>query len=211
MWIDEVKKWLKELREVHDQVCMITGELQKEKDILKSKKEVEIDLLEWRLRMEKILMKDNDQDEYFQYIELHKIKEKSKQKVDEINELITIKEWDIIGGDWESKFDGYAEDIKKELKIVEIRLKKFKMSEEILEDIKYEYLNGVMIKEKKRFFFCCFLFCFSIIFFVFFQFLFFLCRHMICFFHILFLYFFLQIMSIFIFCSLSLDNSLLFS
>ena len=138
MWIDEVKKWLKELREVHDQVRMITGELQKEKYILKSKKEVEIDLLEWRLRMEKILMKDNDQDEYFQYIELHKIKEKSKQKVDEINELITIKEWDIIGGDWESKFDEYAEDIKKELKIVEIRLKKLKVSEEILEDIKYE-------------------------------------------------------------------------
>ena len=98
--------------------------------------------LAWRLRMEKILMEDNDKDECFQYIELHKIKEKSKQKVDEINELITIKEWDIMGGDWESKFDEYAEDIKKKLEIAEIRLKKLKVSEEILEDIKHEYLNG---------------------------------------------------------------------
>ena len=35
VWIDEFKKWLKELREVHDQVHMIRGEPQKEKDILK--------------------------------------------------------------------------------------------------------------------------------------------------------------------------------
>ena len=88
-------------------------------------------------------MKDNGKDEYFQHIELHKIKEKTKQKVDEINELITIKGWDIIGGDWESKFDEYSEDIKKELEIVEIRLKKLKVFEEILEDIKYEYLSGL--------------------------------------------------------------------
>ena len=87
-------------------------------------------------------MEHNDEDEYFQYNELHKIKEKSKQKLDEINELITMKECNIIGGDWESKFDEYAEDIKKELKIVEIRLKKVKVSKKILEDIKYEYLNG---------------------------------------------------------------------
>ena len=31
---------------------MIRGEIQKERDILKLKKEDEIDLLEWRLRME---------------------------------------------------------------------------------------------------------------------------------------------------------------
>ena len=48
--------------------------LRKEIDVLKSKKEDEIDLLEWRLRMEKILMKDNDKDDYFQYMELDKIK-----------------------------------------------------------------------------------------------------------------------------------------
>ena len=46
-------------------------------------------------------MEDNVKDEYFQYIELHAIKEKPKQKVDKINELIAIKEWDIIGSDWE--------------------------------------------------------------------------------------------------------------
>ena len=37
-------------------------------------------------------MEGNDKDEYFQYIELHKIKEKSKQKVNEINKFITITE-----------------------------------------------------------------------------------------------------------------------
>ena len=46
---------------------MIKKELRKEINVLKSKKEDEIDLLEWRSRMEKILMKDNDKDEYFQY------------------------------------------------------------------------------------------------------------------------------------------------
>ena len=53
VWTDEFKKCLKELREVHDQVRMIRRELKKEKDILKSKKEDETDLLECRLRMEK--------------------------------------------------------------------------------------------------------------------------------------------------------------
>ena len=89
VWIDEFKKWFKELREVYEQVRMIRGELQKEKDILKPKKEDQINLLEWRLKMEKILMEHNDKDE-------------------------SLKEWDIMGSDWESKFDEYAEDIKKE-------------------------------------------------------------------------------------------------
>ena len=134
---------------MHDQVRMIKGELQKERDILKSKKEDEIDLLEWRLRMKKVLMEDNDKDEYFHHVELNKIKEKSKQKVEEINELITIKEWDIIGSHWESRFGEYAEDIKKELELVEIGLEKLKVSEEILEDIKYEYLNGSRLRKKE--------------------------------------------------------------
>ena len=72
--IDEFKKWLKELRDVIDQESMIEKELRKEINVLKLKKEDEIDLLEWRLRMEKILMKDNGKDEYFQYTELDKIK-----------------------------------------------------------------------------------------------------------------------------------------
>ena len=72
--IDEFKKWLKELRDVIDQESMIEKELRKEINVLKLKKEDEIDLLEWRLRMEKILMKDNGKDEYFQYTKLDKIK-----------------------------------------------------------------------------------------------------------------------------------------
>ena len=59
---------------------MIKKELRKEINVLKLKKEDEIDLLEWRLRIEKILMKDSDKDEYFQYTELDKIKEKSKKR-----------------------------------------------------------------------------------------------------------------------------------
>ena len=41
---------------------MIKKELRKEINVLKSKKEDEKDLLDWRLMMEKILMKDNDKD-----------------------------------------------------------------------------------------------------------------------------------------------------
>ena len=107
IWINEYKKWLKEYRKVTDQVRMISGKLQEVKKILKSEKEDEIDLLEWRLMMEKIIMEDNDKDEYFQNIELNKIKEKSKQKVCEIDELIMMKEWEIILGDWMKKFRDY--------------------------------------------------------------------------------------------------------
>ena len=53
---------------------MIKKELRKETNVLKLKKEDEINLLEWRLKVEKILMKDNDKDEYFQYAELYKVK-----------------------------------------------------------------------------------------------------------------------------------------
>ena len=142
--------------------------------------------------MKKILMEDNDKDEYFHHVELNKIKEKSKQKVEEINELITIKEWDIIGSHWESRFSEYAEDIKKESEIVEIGLEKLKVSEEILEDIKYEYLNGSRLKKKEvnyklkkkellyNFFDILLVFIFSL-----------QTYYGICFFHILFLYFFL--------------------
>ena len=78
---------------------MISGKSQEEKKKIKSEKEHEIDLLEWRLRMEKRIMEDNDMDEYFQNIELNKIKEESEQKVCEIDELIMMKEWKIIQGD----------------------------------------------------------------------------------------------------------------
>ena len=49
---------------------MAEKELAKEINELKSKKEDETDLLEGRLMMEKILMKDNDKDEYFQHMEI---------------------------------------------------------------------------------------------------------------------------------------------
>ena len=78
VWIDEFKKCLNKLREAIDQENMIRKELRKEINVLKSKKEDEIGLLEWSLKMEKTLVKDNDKDEYFQYTELDKIKEKSK-------------------------------------------------------------------------------------------------------------------------------------
>ena len=74
VWTDEFKKWLKEVREVFDQEHMIKKELRKGINVSKSKNEDEIDVLEWRLRMEKIVMKDNDKDEYFQYMKLDKIK-----------------------------------------------------------------------------------------------------------------------------------------
>ena len=40
VWIDELKKWLKELREVIDQEPIIKKELRKEIDVLKSKNEI---------------------------------------------------------------------------------------------------------------------------------------------------------------------------
>ena len=104
---------------------MISGKLPEEKKILKSEKENETDLLEWRLRMEKRIMEDNDMDEYFQNIELNKIKEESKQKVCEIDELIMMKEWEIIDGDWVKKFDDYKKDINEKLDIIERTLKKY--------------------------------------------------------------------------------------
>ena len=51
VWIDKFKKWLKELREVIDQERIIKKELRKEIHVLKSKKEDEMDLLGWRIRM----------------------------------------------------------------------------------------------------------------------------------------------------------------
>ena len=40
VWIDEFKKWLKELREVIDQENIIKKELKKELNVLKSKKKM---------------------------------------------------------------------------------------------------------------------------------------------------------------------------
>ena len=118
VWIDEFEKWLKQLREVIDQENMIKKEIRKKINVLKSKREDKIDLLEWRLRMEKILMKNNDEDEYFQYMELDKIKEKLKQEIDKINELIRVKEWNNIDNDAILKLKDYKRDDQEELRIV---------------------------------------------------------------------------------------------
>ena len=61
-----------------DQRSMIEKKLRKEINALKSKKEDEIDILEWRLRVEKILMKDDDKDEYYKI--MNKINELDKIK-----------------------------------------------------------------------------------------------------------------------------------
>ena len=124
---------------------MTSGKLQEEKKILKLEKEDEIDLLEYRLRMEKIIMEDNDTDEYFQNIEINKIKKISKQKVCEIDELIMMKEWEIIQGDWMKRFDDYREDITKELDVIKRRLKFLGISKENIIDIKDEILLGSIV------------------------------------------------------------------
>ena len=54
---------------------MIKTDLRMRTKELKSENENRIDLLEWKLRMEKISMKDNDEDEYFQRMKLDEIKE----------------------------------------------------------------------------------------------------------------------------------------
>ena len=119
---------------------MIEKELRKEINALKSKTEDEIDILEWRLSVEKILMKYDDKDEYFQDNELDKIKQKSKQEVDKINELIEIKEWNIMDDDAILKLEDYERYVMKELRIVKVELEKLKMSEERIEEIRLQYL-----------------------------------------------------------------------
>ena len=54
VWIDEYKKWLKELRDSISQKCMIKREIRMEIKELKSEEEEDkIDILEWKLRTEK--------------------------------------------------------------------------------------------------------------------------------------------------------------
>ena len=58
---------------------MIKRELRMKIKESKSEKENKIDLLEWNLRMEKLSMKNNDANEYFQGMKLDKIKDESKK------------------------------------------------------------------------------------------------------------------------------------
>ena len=70
-----MKKGRKELRDTINQKYMIQRDLMMKIKELKSEKKDKIDLLEWKLRMEKISMKDNDKDEYFQRVKLDDIKQ----------------------------------------------------------------------------------------------------------------------------------------
>ena len=70
-----MKKGRKELRDAINQKYMIQRDLMMKIKELKSEKKDKIDLLEWKLRMEKISMKDNDKDEYFQRVKLDDIKQ----------------------------------------------------------------------------------------------------------------------------------------
>ena len=98
-------------------------------------------MLEWMLRMEKILMEDNDKDEYCQYMELDKINEKLKQEGDKINELITEKEMNIIDDDAVIKLEDYKRDVKEELRIVETILENLKEPEERIDELRSQYLD----------------------------------------------------------------------
>ena len=50
---------------------------------LKSEEEDKIDLLEWKLRIEKISMKDYGVHEYFQKMKLEEIKEESRKEINQ--------------------------------------------------------------------------------------------------------------------------------
>ena len=86
-------------------------------------------------------MKNNDRDAYFHDRKLDKTKQKSKQEVDKINELIRKKEVDIIDNDAILKLKDYKRGVRKELKIAEIILRNLKMPEERINELKSQHLD----------------------------------------------------------------------
>ena len=64
--------YLKELKDAISQKCMIKRGIRMKIKELKSRKEDKINLLEWKLRIEKISMKDDGVDEYFQKMKSQK-------------------------------------------------------------------------------------------------------------------------------------------
>ena len=106
---------------------------------LKSEKEDKIDFLEWKLRMEKISVKENDVDEYFQRMKLDEIKEESEKEIDKINE--SIKEWSIDNDDMIIKLGVHIKYVKEELKIKENILKRLKVSDERIDEITSQYFG----------------------------------------------------------------------
>ena len=112
---------------------------------LKSDKEDKIDILERKLRIEKISEKDDDVDEYFQKMKLDEIKEESKKEIDKTNESIIIKVWSIDYDDLIVKLKDYIKDIGEELKTKEIILKKLKVSDERIDEITSQYFGCLFI------------------------------------------------------------------
>ena len=141
IWIDEYKKWLKELRDLVSQKCMIKREIRMKIKELKPEKEDKIDILQWKLRTEKILIKDNDVDGYFQRMKLNEIKGESKKEIYKINESIIIEEWSIGNDDMIVKLKDCIKDVEEELKIKEIILKKLKVSDERIDEITSQYFG----------------------------------------------------------------------
>ena len=65
-----------------------------------------------------------------------KKKVKSKQKVDKMSELIREKEMNILDDDAILELENYSRDVKEELKIVNIKIEKLKVSEERIEELR---------------------------------------------------------------------------
>ena len=126
IWINEYKKWL------IDQVKIISEKLQKRGRNRSFRME---------MKDGKIIMEDNGVGEYFQNIELNKIKKKLKQKVPEIDESIMIKEWQIIQDDWMK----HLMIIEKILDIIKRGLKLFRIYTENITNIKDEILLGNIV------------------------------------------------------------------
>ena len=74
-------------------------------------------------------------------MELDKTKEKSKQEVNKINELIKEKEMYIIDNDIILKLKDNKRDLQEELRIVNIKLRDLKVSEEKLNEFRSQYLE----------------------------------------------------------------------
>ena len=74
-------------------------------------------------------------------MELDKTKEKSKQELNKINELIKEKEMDIIDNDIILKLKDYKRDLQEELRIVNIKLRELKVYEEKLNEFISQYLE----------------------------------------------------------------------
>ena len=142
VWIDEYKKYLKELKDAISQKCMVKREIGIKIKELKSEKEDKVDPLQWKLKIEKISMRDDGVDEYFQKMKLDEIKKDSKKEIDKINESIIIEKWSIDNDDMMVKLKDYIKDVEEELKTKKIILKRLKVSKKGLIRLHHNTLVG---------------------------------------------------------------------